>query len=217
MSAPNGLATPPGAPSNSPTFPLFMTASATATRTAADAPPRRYTRTAMLLHWVLGLALIGLFGVGIYMTGLPFSPQRLKLYNWHKWAGVTILVLSVLRLLWRVTHRPPALPPAIENTMPGWQKLAHHATHGLLYTLFFAVPLIGWAYSSAAGFPIVFLGLWQLPDFVPVSKELAEAIKPWHQYSAFATAGLVLLHIAGALKHQIVDRDGLIARMLPGR
>src|SRR3989344_5327830 len=192
MSAPNGLATPPGAPSNSPTFPLFMTASATATRTAADAPPRRYTRTAMLLHWVLGLALIGLFGVGIYMTGLPFSPQRLKLYNWHKWAGVTILVLSVLRLLWRATHR-------------------------LLYTLFFAVPLIGWAYSSAAGFPIVFLGLWQLPDFVPVSKELAEAIKPWHQYTAFAMAGLVLLHIAGALKHQIVDRDGLIARMLPGR
>src|SRR3989344_1480596 len=116
MSAPNGLATPPGAPSNSPTFPLFMTASATATRTAADAPPRRYTRTAMLLHWVLGLALIGLFGVGIYMPGLP---------------------------------------PAIENAMPGWQKLAHHATHGLLYTLFFAVPLIGWAYSSAAGFPIV--------------------------------------------------------------
>src|SRR3989344_6105966 len=174
MSAPNGLATPPGAPSNSPTFPLFMTASATATRTAADAPPRRYTRTAMLL-------------------------------------------LSVLGLLWRATHRPPALPPAIENAMPGWQKLAHHATHGLLYTLFFAVPLIGWAYSSAAGFPIVFLGLWQLPDFVPVSKELAEAIKPWHQYTAFAMAGLVLLHIAGALKHQIVDRDGLIARMLPGR
>lgn len=194
-----------------------MTAPATASRPAADAPPRRYTRTAMLLHWVLGLALIGLFGVGIYMTGLPFSPQRLKLYNWHKWAGVTILALSVLRLLWRITHRPPALPAAIEQAMPAWQKLAHHATHGLLYGLFFAVPLIGWAYSSAAGFPIVFLGLWQLPDFVPVSKELAEAIKPWHEYTAFAMAGLVVLHIAGALKHQFVDRDGLIARMLPGK
>jgi cytochrome b561 len=190
-----------------------MTTSATSTATG----PRRYTRTAMLLHWVLSFALIGLFGVGIYMTGLPFSPQRLKLYNWHKWAGVTILVLSLLRLLWRATHRPPALPEAIERAMPGWQKLAHHATHGLLYVLFFAVPLIGWAYSSAAGFPIVFLGLWQLPDFVPVSKELAEAIKPWHQYTAFAMAGLVVLHIAGALKHQIVDRDGLIARMLPGK
>ena len=189
-----------------------MTAFATATATT----PHRYTRTAMLLHWVLGLALIGLFGVGIYMTGLPFSPQRLKLYNWHKWAGVTLLVLSALRLAWRLTHRPPALPRAIEKSMPGWQKLAHHGTHHLLYLLFFAVPLIGWAYSSAAGFPIVFLGLWQLPDFVPVSKDLAEAIKPWHQYTAFALAALALLHIAAALKHQIVDRDGLLNRMLPG-
>lgn len=171
----------------------------------------------MLLHWVLGLALIALFGVGIYMTGLPFSPQRLKLYNWHKWAGMTILMLSVARLLWRATHRPPALPPAVESAMPAWQRIAHHGTHHLLYVLFFAVPLIGWAYSSAAGFPIVFLGLWQLPDFVPVSAELAEAIKPWHQYTAFAMAALVLLHVAAALKHQLVDRDGLIARMLPGR
>ena len=68
---------------------------ATAPSTAATA--RRYTRTAMLLHWVLGLALVGLFAVGLYMTDLPFSPQRLKLYNWHKWAGVTILALSALR------------------------------------------------------------------------------------------------------------------------
>ncbi|MDP4076607.1 cytochrome b [Acidovorax sp. A1169] len=177
--------------------------------------PARYTRTAMLMHWVLGLALISAFGVGLYMTGLPFSPQRLKLYNWHKWAGVTILTLSVLRILWRLTHRPPALPAAMVQAMPRWQTLAHHATHGLLYALFLAVPLIGWAYSSAAGFPIVFLGMWQLPDFVPVSKELAEAIKPWHQYTAFAMAGLVVLHVAAALKHQFIDRDGLIGRMLP--
>lgn len=193
-----------------------MIDSATAT-TAAVAAPRRYTRTAMLLHWVLGLALIGLFGVGIYMTGLPFSPQRLKLYNWHKWAGITLLTLSALRLTWRLAHRPPALPAPISQAMPAWQKWAHHGTHVLLYVLFFAVPLIGWAYSSAAGFPIVFLGLWQLPDFVPVSKDLAEAIKPWHQYTAFTLAALVLLHIAAALKHQIVDRDGLLTRMLPGR
>ena len=79
------------------------------------------------------------------------------------------------------------------------------------------MPLIGWAYSSAAGFPIVFLGLWQLPDFVPVSKELAEAIKPWHQYTAFAMATLVVLHVAAVVKHQLVDRDGLAARMLPTR
>ena len=179
--------------------------------------PARYSGIAILLHWVLGIALIAIFGLGLYMTGLPFSPQRLKLYNWHKWAGVAILALSLLRLVWRTTHRPPALPRAMEQAMPGWQKVAHHATHHLLYALFFAVPLIGWAYSSAAGFPIVFLGLWQLPDFVPVSKELAEAIKPWHEISAFAMAGLVVVHIAAALKHQIIDRDGLLQRMLPGR
>ena len=177
----------------------------------------RYTRTAMMLHWLLGVALVILFGVGLYMADLPFSPQRLKLYNWHKWAGVTILALSVLRLVWRITHRPPALPLAMERAMPVWQKAAHHATHHLLYVLFFAVPLIGWAYSSAAGFPIVFLGVWQLPDFVPVSKELAEAIKPWHELSAYAMAGLVVVHVAAALKHQFFDRDGLMLRMLPGR
>jgi cytochrome b561 len=185
--------------------------------TASTAPPIRYTRTAMLMHWVLGLALVGLFCVGFYMTGLPFSPQRLKLYNWHKWAGVTLLALSVLRLVWRATHRPPALPVAVVLAMPGWQKAAHHGTHALLYLLFLVVPLVGWAYSSAAGFPIVFLGLWQLPDFVPVSKDLADAIKPWHQYTAYALAALVVLHVAAAIKHQIVDRDGLLARMLPRR
>jgi len=185
--------------------------------TADSAQRQRYTGTAVLMHWVLGASLVGLFGLGIYMTGLPFSPQRLKLYNWHKWAGVTLLALSLLRLMWRLTHRPPALPDSIASAMPAWQKVAHHGTHVALYALFFAVPLIGWAYSSAAGFPIVFLGLWQLPDFVPVSKELAEAIKPWHEYTAFAMAGLVVLHVAAALKHQWVDRDGLLNRMLPGK
>ncbi len=180
-------------------------------------PALRYHPVSVLLHWVLGLALIGLFAVGLYMTELPFSPQRLKLYNWHKWAGVTLLALSAFRLVWRLTHRPPALPVAIEAAMPGWQKLAHHATHHGLYLLFFAVPLLGWAYSSAAGFPIVLFGVLPLPDFVPVSEELAELIKPLHKLSAFAMMALVLLHVAGALKHQLVDRDGLIARMGFGR
>jgi len=179
--------------------------------------PARYGATAMTLHWVLGLAIVAVFCVGWYMTGLPFSPQRLKLYNWHKWAGVAILSLSLLRLAWRLTHRPPALPAAVQAAMPRWQQAAHHGVHHLLYALFFIVPLLGWAYSSAAGFPIVFLGLLPLPDFVPADKALAEAIKPWHGFSAYALAVLVALHVAAALKHQFIDRDGLIARMLPGR
>ncbi len=174
--------------------------------------PPRYSRIAMLLHWVLGLAIIGSFSVGLYMADLPFSPHRLKLYNWHKWAGVTILTLSALRLLWRLTHRPPADPP-----MPAWQRLAAHGTHYGLYVLFFAVPLVGWAYSSAAGFPIVWFGVLPLPDFVPADKALAESIKPWHAWLAYGMAALVLMHVAAALKHQFIDRDGLLLRMWPTR
>ena len=181
------------------------------------APAARYSHTAIVLHWVLGLTILGLFGMGLYMTSLPFSPARLKLYNWHKWAGITILTLSTLRLLWRVTHRPPALPNAIADAMPAWQHWAHHGTHYVMYALFFLVPLIGWAYSSAAGFPIVVFGVLPLPDFVPVDKALAEMIKPLHELSAFALIGLAGLHIAAALKHQWIDKDGLLKRMLPGR
>lgn len=171
----------------------------------------------MMLHWLLALGLVGMFVVGVYMADLPFSPQRLKLYNWHKWAGVTILALSMLRLVWRWMRRPPALPQSIEQAMPKWQLLAFHATHVAMYALFFIVPLVGWAYSSAAGFPVVVFGVLPLPDFVPVSKELAALIKPWHQITAFALAGLVLMHIGAAVKHQFIDKDKLINRMWPGR
>jgi cytochrome b561 len=170
--------------------------------------PYRYTGPAIVLHWLLALALLGSFCVGLYMSDLPFSPLRLKLYNWHKWAGISILALSLLRLLWRLAHRPPA-----DVAMPRWQRVAAHGTHRLMYGLFFAVPLAGWAYSSAAGFPVVVFGVLPLPDFVPADKALAEAIKPWHGYLAFTLAGLSGLHVAGAIKHQFVDRDGLLDRM----
>ena len=177
----------------------------------------RYTTTAIVLHWVLGLALVGLFGMGLYMADLPFSPQRLKLYNWHKWAGVTVLFLSVLRLVWRLTHRAPPLPTRMAAAMPPWQHSAYHATHVALYALFFIVPLVGWAYSSAAGFPVVLFGVLPLPDWVSADKALAELIKPWHEISAFALAALVLLHVAAALKHHFIDKDALLDRMRPGR
>ena len=173
---------------------------------------QRYSSVAIALHWLLALMIVGAFGVGVYMADLPMSPSRLKLYNWHKWAGVCILGLSALRLLWRLTHRPPADAPG-----PRWQQQAAHGTHLALYALFFAVPLIGWAYSSAAGFPIVWFGVLPLPDFVPKDKALADLIKPWHETLAWAMAALVLLHIAAAIKHHFIDRDGLLDRMRPGR
>ena len=176
------------------------------------ANPTRYTRTAVTLHWVLGLALIGSFCVGLYMTGLPLSPQRLKLYNWHKWAGITLLTLSAVRLAWRLTHRPP-----VDVPMPRWQQRAAHWTHGALYTLFFLVPLAGWAYSSAAGFPVVVFGVLPLPDLLPADKELAELVKPLHRTLAYLLALLVLGHVGAALKHHFIDHDGLLARMWPAR
>lgn len=177
----------------------------------------RYTTTAIVLHWVLGLALVGLFGMGLYMADLPFSPQRLKLYNWHKWAGITVLFLSLLRLIWRLTHPAPALPSKMAAAMPKWQHSAYHATHVALYALFFIVPLVGWAYSSAAGFPVVLFGVLPLPDWVSADKALAELIKPWHEISAFALAALVALHVAAALKHHFIDKDALLDRMRPAR
>lgn len=177
----------------------------------------RYHPLARALHWLLALALVGNFALGLYMADLPFSPARLQYYSWHKWAGVLVLAFSAVRLLTRLMAPPPALPVAVETAMPTWQRMAHHATHHGLYALFFAVPLLGWAYSSAAGFPIVLFGLWQLPDFVPVSEALSDALKELHELSAFAMAALVLLHIGGALKHHIIDRDGLMTRMGFGR
>ena len=175
-------------------------------------PTPRYTHTAIALHWLIAVALLGTFCVGLYMTGLPLSPQRLKLYNWHKWAGITILALSIARLAWRLTHRPPADVP-----MAPWQQRAAQWTHRALYGLFFAVPLAGWAYSSAAGFPIVVFGVLPLPSFVPADKALAETIKPLHWTLAYALGLVVVAHIAAALKHHFVDRDGLLTRMWPQR
>lgn len=175
--------------------------------------PDRYTAPAIALHWLLAAAIAGSFCVGLFMTELQTSPLKLKLYNWHKWAGVTILALSLLRLVWRLTHRPP--PDLL--AMPAWQKRAAHFVHRLMYALFFAVPLAGWAYSSAAGFPVVLFGVWPLPDFVPADKALAEAIKPLHWILAYALAGLALVHVAAALVHHFVDRDGLLRRMAWGR
>jgi cytochrome b561 len=176
-----------------------------------------YGAVAIALHWLLALAIAALFIMGSFMADLPLSPLRLKLYNWHKWAGVTFLALSLVRLLWRATHRPPELPNRIRDAMPAWQQRAHHGVHHLLYALFFAVPLLGWAYSNAAGFPIVWLGWLALPDLLAPNPTLAPWLKSLHQTSALALVGLAGVHVAAALKHQWLDRDGLLSRMSPLR
>lgn len=175
-------------------------------------PPHtpRYTQVAIALHWLVALLIVVALGVGTYMADLPLSPTRLKLFNWHKWNGVTILALSVLRLLWRLTHAPPP-----DVAMPRWQVQAAHAAHGLLYALCLVVPLVGWGYSSAAGFPVVWFGVLPLPDLLPVDKALAEAVKPWHGALAWTLAVLALGHVAAALWHHFINRDRLLDRMRP--
>ena len=171
----------------------------------------RYTLPTIAFHWFLALLITGSFVFGLYMVDLPFSPARLKQYNWHKWAGITILTLSALRLLWRLGHRPP-IP---DSRTPTWQVKIAQATHAMLYALFFAAPLAGWAYSSAAGFPVVYLGLFQLPDWVAHGPELAASLKLTHRVLTYSLAALGVLHVAAALKHPWMDRDRLLARMNP--
>lgn len=133
----------------------------------------RYTLPAIALHWLLALLILGVFSVGLYMADLPRSPERSQLFDWHKWFGLLILALSMLRLAWRVTHQPPPDLPA-----PNWQITLARRTHQIMYLLFFAVPLIGWAYSSAAGASIVWFGVVHVPSLLAPDKALAETIKP---------------------------------------
>ena len=171
----------------------------------------RYTGVAVALHWLVALGILGSFVVGTYMVDLDLSPWKLKVYAWHKWIGVTLLLLVALRLAWRLTHDPPPLPA----TTPAWQQHAAASTHALLYLLMVAVPLSGWMMSSAAGFPVVYFGVLPLPDLVEKNKPLFDLMKSVHYVLNKALLALVLLHVAAALKHHYMDRDDVLARMVP--
>ncbi|MDD2913755.1 MAG: cytochrome b [Gallionella sp.] len=174
-------------------------------------PATRYSATAISLHWMTaGLVLIT-FPLGVYMHGLALSPLKLQLISYHKWLGVTIFLLTVARLAWRATHTPPPLP----ETIPLWQQRVAHGVHLLLYLLLFAIPLSGWLMSSAKGFPVVYLGLVQLPDLVGKDKVLGELLTEVHEMLNFGLLALVGMHAAAALKHHFIERDATLRRMLP--
>ena len=177
----------------------------------AQGSDTRYGGVAIALHWLVAIAIIGSFSVGLYMADLPLSPQKLKLYSWHKWAGVTIFLFVVVSLGWRLLHRPPELPAG----MPGWQRAVAAATHVLLYLLMFAVPITGWLMSSAKGFQTVYFGVLPLPDLLVKNEELGDLLKEVHTLLNFSMAALVLAHLGAALKHHFIDRDDVLARMLP--
>jgi cytochrome b561 len=172
-------------------------------------PP--YSRPAIVLHWAVALIIFGAFPVGLYMVDLPLSPWKLRIYSYHKWAGVTVFLLVIARLLWRGTHTPPPLP----GTLSAWERSLAGATHILLYLFMIAIPLTGWLFSSAAGVQTVYFGVIPLPNLVGKDKMLADLFRFVHMFLNYSLAGLVALHIIAAAKHHFVDRDGVLSRMLP--
>ena len=170
-----------------------------------------YTKTAKALHWLMAILLFGLLALGFYMHDLPLSPEKLQLYSWHKWAGVTAFLLVWLRLFWRVTHRPPALPAS----MPKIMQLAAHAGHLLLYVLMIAIPLSGWLMSSAKGFQTVWFGVLPIPDLIGKHKETGDLLQTLHMGLNLLFVAVIAGHIGAALKHHFIDKDDILKRMLP--
>lgn len=170
-----------------------------------------YTRTAIALHWLVALLIFTTFPLGVYMHELALSPFKLKLVSYHKWIGVTIFLLTVVRLAWRTTHTPP---PLLE-TIPLWQQRAAQCLHLLLYMLLLVTPISGWLMSSAKGVPVVYLGLVPLPDLVNKDKALGDLLEEVHESLNFGLLMLVGMHIAAALKHHFIDHDATLRRMLP--
>ncbi|KIG02181.1 cytochrome b [Caballeronia concitans] len=172
----------------------------------------RYGITAISLHWLIALLIVGGFYLGWIMTDIPgFTPTKLKYFSWHKWIGVTVFVLAALRLVWRVTHRAPELPVG----MARWQQSAAHVTHILLYVLMLVIPASGYLYSSAAGLQVVYLGVLPLPTIIGPDKALKATLRIVHVVLNYGLLVLVVMHVLAALKHHFVDRDGLLGRMLP--
>ena len=173
----------------------------------------RYDRFAIFLHWLIAVLVVGQFVFGWWMQEIPKQPvgPRVDAFNLHKSVGMTILALMVVRILWRIGHRPPPLP-----SMPSWQARAAHLTHIALYALLVIHPLAGYLGSEFSGFPVKYFGM-MLPSWAGKNVALKEFLSSVHLATSWMIAALVGLHVCGALKHALVDRDGLLARMGIGR
>lgn len=178
----------------------------------------RYGMVAITLHWLIALAVIGLFILGKIMTDMKPSLTQFELYQLHKSFGISVLVLTVLRLAWRLANPRPSLPPG----MPGWQRFAAKGTHWAFYGFLLASPLLGWALVSASSLniPTVIFGLVPLPhlDFISASpdKQALEGLfEELHEISANGMALLFAVHVGAALYHHLRLRDSVLLKMLP--
>ena len=185
----------------------------TATALSADTDTlagRRYSRVAIWLHWLIGLAVIANIGLAMLTEDIPREVHR-EAMAIHKALGITVLALTAFRILWRLGHKPPPLPP----TMAPWERLLSKLVHFLFYALLILLPLSGWVWMSAADRPIDFFGLFTVPTIVAPSESLADVMHDRHEVLGLTMLGLAALHIVAALKHQFFDRDRLFARMNP--
>jgi cytochrome b561 len=184
-------------------------------------PRERYNAVAIVLHWTMAAGIVTLIGMGLVMAHAKLPPARLfSLYQLHKSIGITILLAAGLRLAWRFTHRPPALP----DDMPAVERAAATGAHWLLYLMLFALPLSGWALVSASplGIPTVLYGLVSWPH-LPMFANLADKVSAErtitfvHAWGAYALTAMIVLHAGAALRHQLVLRDRVLSRILPAR
>ena len=174
----------------------------------------RYGAVAIILHWMVAILIVGLVGLGFYMTSLPdagFNKTKIVLVIWHKEYGIIVLLLACMRLAWRVGG---ALPRLVEG-LPEWQKVAARFVHLCFYALMFALPVTGWLMSSASGIPVPFFGLFYLPDLIGHSWRRFHFFVELHHWLAYALVPLIAVHVGAALMHHFRDRDDTLRRMLP--
>lgn len=174
----------------------------------------RYSRGAIVLHWALAILIVANLAIGLLHEDMPDDARRFWMGQ-HFAIGISVLVLTVVRLLWRLTHRTPELI----STQARWERALAWAVHRLFYALMIVLPLLGWLTVSAGdGLTVSMFGLFDVAPLPwPESEAAGEAYGEAHELLAFAMIGLIVLHVAGALKHHLVDRDATLARMLPGR
>lgn len=171
---------------------------------------KRYTKTAIILHWSIALLLVLVIGLAYLLDAFPDESQQFAtVIGLHKSIGITILALSLLRLAWRFLNKPPQLPAST----PAWQRWAAHAMMFLIYALTIATPLLGWAMSSADGHATSFFGMFNLPNLLGENENIAEQLEELHELFANVIIGLAGLHVLAALKHQFIDQDSLMDRI----
>ena len=163
------------------------------------------------LHWGLALAIIGMIGFGWWMNHIPARPDRFFYRSIHADIGYVILLLTVLRLVWRAVNPTPAMPPETSR----WQKIAAHVSHGALYLVVILVAMLGWAHSGARTPDYSdFFGLFHVPQFTSPDRAAAGAYEDRHILFAYVLLALIAIHVIAALWHHFIRRDRVVARMV---